>query len=74
MMREIEWIVTLSPAEVARGALAVGYQSGEKGRAYLIPLGLQPIKMANQSADSTTSAGTSAAEQPRVPASAARHL
>jgi protein TonB len=31
-------------------------------------------KAPNQSADSTTSAGTSAAEQPRVPASAASHL
>jgi hypothetical protein len=31
-------------------------------------------KEVNQSADSTTSAGTSAAEQPRVPASAASHL
>jgi|SRR5664280_8557 len=31
-------------------------------------------KEANQSADSTTSAGTSAAGQPRVPASAASHL
>ena len=31
-------------------------------------------KGANKSADSTTSAGTSAAEQPQVPASAASHL
>src|ERR1017187_8986276 len=44
------------------------------GRSYPDRVGDTQQDGANQSADSTTSAGTSAAGQPRVPASAASHL
>jgi hypothetical protein len=44
------------------------------GRSYPVRVGDTQQDGANQSADSTASAGTSAAEQPRVPASSASHL
>ena len=51
--------------------LAVGIAPGRTVDMVIeVPIEEKP----NKSADSTTSAGTSAAEQPRVPASAASHL
>ena len=66
---------TLLQFERKRWLVRMGYF----GREYLDNLdafgeGFERTRLANKAADSTASAGTSAAEQPRVPASAASHL